>query len=155
MSGGVSKGKFDLIPSTLADLGVEKLFHRIAQKPGKPMWFGKKNNTILFGFPGNPVSTMMCAVRYFLPWVKENALGINTYPETVVMSEALVNKSDLTFYQAVKIEGHLDHHIRVATPIKLNGSGDFAGLSGAQGFVEIPPLSTRIEGEKCRFWSIH
>jgi molybdopterin molybdotransferase len=155
MSGGVSKGKFDLIPTTLADLGVEKLFHRIAQKPGKPMWFGRKNTTIVFGFPGNPVSTMMCAVRYLLPWLKENAFGMTTYPDHVVISEKQVNKSDLTFYQAVKIEGYDDAGNRQFAPIKHNGSGDFAGLAGAAGFIEILPHSTLIKGEKCRFWSIH
>ena len=55
MSGGVSKGKADYVPQVLDELGVEKLFHRVAQRPGKPFWFGhKSNDTHVIALPGNP-----------------------------------------------------------------------------------------------------
>ena len=70
MSGGVSKGKFDFIPTALEKLGVKKLFHRIAQRPGKPFWFGKApNGSVIFALPGNPVSSFMCTHKYFHPWL--------------------------------------------------------------------------------------
>lgn len=57
VSGGVSMGKYDLVPGVLADLGVEQIFHRVFQKPGKPLWFGTRGETLVFGAPGNPLST--------------------------------------------------------------------------------------------------
>ncbi len=57
ISGGVSMGKYDLVPGVLAELGVQQIFHRVFQKPGKPLWFGTLGETLVFGAPGNPLST--------------------------------------------------------------------------------------------------
>ncbi|MEO1712325.1 MAG: molybdopterin molybdotransferase MoeA, partial [Bacteroidota bacterium] len=66
LSGGVSKGKFDYLPEVLTKLGVEKLFHKIRQRPGKPFWFGKfQDQCTIFALPGNPVSSFVCLQRYF------------------------------------------------------------------------------------------
>ena len=60
------------MPQTLARLGVEQVFHRIAQRPGKPMWFGTTQaGRAVFALPGNPVSTLVCLARYGDP-----ALGV-------------------------------------------------------------------------------
>ena len=60
LSGGVSMGKADYVPEVLADLGVEVIFHKISQRPGKPMWFGKgPNDQLVFALPGNPVSALV------------------------------------------------------------------------------------------------
>ena len=68
-SGAVSKGKFDFIPEVLDSLGVEKLFHRVKQRPGKPFWFGKKEDKTVFAFPGNPVSTFAsCLETAVVTW---------------------------------------------------------------------------------------
>ena len=68
LSGGVSMGKFDLVPQALADLGVREVFHKISQRPGKPMWFGvAPSGTAVFALPGNPVSTLVCLARYVIP----------------------------------------------------------------------------------------
>ncbi|RYE15697.1 MAG: molybdopterin molybdenumtransferase MoeA, partial [Sphingobacteriales bacterium] len=78
LSGGVSAGKFDHLPKVLEELQVEKLFHKVAQRPGKPFWFGRHNYGVtVFAFPGNPVSVFMCLHRYFLPWL-QLSLGITT-----------------------------------------------------------------------------
>jgi molybdopterin molybdotransferase len=79
LSGGVSAGKLDLVPSTLAALGVREVFHKVDLKPGKPVWFGVlasrererpeshgvppagfDNACYVFGLPGNPVSSLVC-----------------------------------------------------------------------------------------------
>jgi molybdopterin molybdotransferase len=64
LSGGVSAGKFDLVPDTLSALGVELVFHKVALRPGKPLWFGVKlageRRVLVFGLPGNPVSSFVC-----------------------------------------------------------------------------------------------
>ena len=71
LSGGVSAGKFDLVPEVLAELGVEEVFHKIALRPGKPLWFGVKDfgdrRTLVFGLPGNPVSSFVCFELFVRP----------------------------------------------------------------------------------------
>ena len=72
LSGGVSMGRFDLVPKVLAQLGVQQVFHNIAQRPGKPMWFGiGPQGQAVFGLPGNPVSTLVCLIRYVIPAIAE------------------------------------------------------------------------------------
>ena len=71
LSGGVSAGKFDLVPDVLAELGVEQVFHKIALRPGKPLWFGVKDDgerrVLVFGLPGNPVSSLVCFELFVRP----------------------------------------------------------------------------------------
>ncbi|MFK7984008.1 MAG: molybdopterin molybdotransferase MoeA [Saprospiraceae bacterium] len=139
LSGGVSKGKFDFLPQALEELGVEKLFHKVKQRPGKPFWFGKSNNTlgtIVFALPGNPVSSFLCTTRYFLPWLNASlGLPTPTYP-TAKLTENYFFKPDLTYYLQVKVS--YDDKGRIwATPLTGNGSGDFANLVHADGFLTL------------------
>jgi molybdopterin molybdotransferase len=71
LSGGVSAGKFDLVPDVLAELGVEQVFHKIALRPGKPLWFGVKHDgdrrVLVFGLPGNPMSSFVCFELFVRP----------------------------------------------------------------------------------------
>jgi molybdopterin molybdotransferase len=77
LSGGVSAGKKDYVPEILAQLGVKKYFHKVAQKPGKPFWFGVKDiehsegTKLVFALPGNPVSTFLCFCKYALPVIAQ------------------------------------------------------------------------------------
>jgi molybdopterin molybdotransferase len=71
LSGGVSAGAFDLVPDVLSELGVEQVFHKIALRPGKPLWFGVKDDgdrrVLVFGLPGNPVSSFVCFELFARP----------------------------------------------------------------------------------------
>jgi molybdopterin molybdotransferase len=71
LSGGVSAGKYDYTPQVLAKLGVEQVFHKVALKPGKPLWFGvlrrEAHSTLVFGLPGNPVSSFVCFELFVRP----------------------------------------------------------------------------------------
>ncbi|MCI0491666.1 MAG: molybdopterin molybdotransferase MoeA [Planctomycetes bacterium] len=71
LSGGVSAGKFDLVPEVLAELGVEQVLHKVALRPGKPFWFGVRrqpdHNVLVFGLPGNPVSSFVCFELFVRP----------------------------------------------------------------------------------------
>src|SRR5262249_51931676 len=60
VAGGVSVGKFALVPAILEDLGVAVHFRQVRMKPGKPLLFGTKGRTLVFGLPGNPVSAFVC-----------------------------------------------------------------------------------------------
>lgn len=72
ISGGVSVGDKDLVKPVLNELGVEQIFWRVNQKPGKPLYFGKINGKLIFGLPGNPAASLTC----FYVYVRE-ALGLN------------------------------------------------------------------------------
>ena len=69
LSGGVSAGVLDLVPQVLQELGVEQVFHKVELKPGKPLWFGATANreTLVFGLPGNPVSSLVCCELFVRP----------------------------------------------------------------------------------------
>ena len=134
LSGGVSKGKFDLIPEVLESIGVACLFHRIAQKPGKPMWFGHNARCVVFAFPGNPVSTLACAARYLLPWIQsQQGLSIS---QCVEVNEEITLLEKLT--QFIPVRFVTDGQQSKLAIIRNQGSGDFSALSGACGFIEVP-----------------
>lgn len=138
LSGGVSKGKFDFIPDVLGDLGVKKMFHRIKQKPGKPFWFGvKKNQNVVFAFPGNPVSTFLCYHKYLVPWLN-SSLGLNpAQTKKAALAEDFSVKTSLTYFLQVRTEID-DHGQLLAHPIVGKGSGDFANLLSSNAFLEMP-----------------
>lgn len=64
ITGGVSVGDYDFVTTGLEACGVKTVFHKVKQKPGKPLYFGKKNKTLVFGLPGNPASVMTCFYQY-------------------------------------------------------------------------------------------
>lgn len=72
VSGGISVGDYDFVKEALLSNGVEELFYKINQKPGKPLFFGKKDNTIVFALPGNPASTLTSFYIYVHPALKIN-----------------------------------------------------------------------------------
>jgi molybdopterin molybdotransferase len=139
LSGGVSMGRFDLVPKVLAELGVRTIFHRIAQRPGKPMWFGvTEGGESVFALPGNPVSTLVCLVRYVLPALYQ-AMGQRTPPsERIATGEPIESTAPLAAFVPV-IVSYDDWGRPWAMPRRLNTSGDFGTLAGSDGFVELPP----------------
>jgi len=135
-SGAVSKGKFDFIPEVLNTLGVEKLFHKVKQRPGKPFWFGKKADKTVFAFPGNPVSTFVSCLKYFTPWyLKSVGLDFESNEEAVI-SEDFFFKPSLTYFLQVKLKR--ENGVLVATPVSGKGSGDLANLIDSDAFLELP-----------------
>lgn len=70
LTGGISAGDYDFVLSSTANCGVTPLFHKIKQRPGKPLYFGKRNNKLVFGLPGNPASVLTCFYEYVLKTVE-------------------------------------------------------------------------------------
>ncbi|MEO1435675.1 MAG: molybdopterin molybdotransferase MoeA [Bacteroidota bacterium] len=138
LSGGVSKGKFDYVPNALAELKAEKLFHRVAQRPGKPFWFGTApSGTVVFALPGNPVSSFMCFNRYFIPWLRKS-LGLAAQEKPLArLDKPIFFKPDLTYLAQVKLSVDPTGQM-CALPVEGNGSGDLANLTDADAFMEIP-----------------
>ncbi|MBX2962560.1 MAG: molybdopterin molybdotransferase MoeA [Cyclobacteriaceae bacterium] len=152
LTGGVSKGKFDFIPEVLADLGVEKLFHQVKQKPGKPFWFGQSpGGKVVFALPGNPVSTFLCFYRYIKPWIMSN-LNVSFVQSQAVLSADVEFKADITYFLQVKVAQN--NGTLIATPVSGGGSGDFVNLVKANGFLELPEGQTRfLAGEVYDYYS--
>ena len=139
LSGGVSMGKFDLVPKVLAKLGVQQVFHKVAQRPGKPMWFGiGPRGQAVFGLPGNPVSTLVCLLRYVIPAVAAAMQNLPTPPEILALAAPVSFDFPLTYFLPVAVE-HDGWGTPWAQPRPTNGSGDFVSLTGTDGFVELPP----------------
>lgn len=137
LSGGVSMGKADYVPQVLAGLGVEVIFHKISQRPGLPMWFGiGPEDQAVFALPGNPVSTLVCCRQYVLPALFQSSGRTARDGEVAVLSEAVTFKPSLTCFLPVRLESHRDGRL-LATPAPTNTSGDFAALSGTDGYVEL------------------
>ena len=66
LTGGISVGDYDFVLQSATECGVEKLFHKIKQRPGKPLYFGKKESKLVFGLPGNPSSVLTCFYQYVI-----------------------------------------------------------------------------------------
>ncbi len=139
LSGGVSKGRFDLVPKVLKDLRVEEVFYQVAQRPGMPMWFGVgREGQAVFGLPGNPVSTLVCLVRYVVPAMSAAMGATETPPEPVAMAAAVQSRRSAAYFLPVAVR-YDDLGKALAEPRSPRGSGDFLALTATDGFVELPP----------------
>jgi molybdopterin molybdotransferase len=139
LSGGVSKGKFDFVPKVLKQLGVEEVFHQVAQRPGMPMWFGMtRQGCAVFGLPGNPIATLVCLVRYVVPALITAMGAQRAWPVPIPLASPIKRGRTMTSYVPVKARCDAQGR-RFAEPRIPNGSGDFLALAGTDGFVELPP----------------
>jgi molybdopterin molybdotransferase len=151
--GGVSKGKFDFLPAELDRQGVRRIFQGVAQRPGKPLWFGVTGRrTPVFALPGNPVSSYTCLHRYVLPALA-HASGLAAAPvRLAALATAVTFKPRLAWLLPVKLSSGPRAEL-LASPESTNTSGDFAGLVGTDGFVELPADETDFAaGTLARFW---
>ncbi len=139
LSGGVSMGRFDLVPKVLQQIGVQQVFHHIAQRPGKPMWFGIGSaGQSVFGLPGNPVSTLICLIRYVIPAIAAAMATKQGPAERLALAAPVPFHAPRAGFRAVAIE-HDAGGRAWASPRPPHGSGDFLSLAGTDGFVELPP----------------
>lgn len=157
LSGGVSMGKADFVPQVMQELGVEVVFHRISQRPGKPMWFGRgPAGQMVFALPGNPVSNMVCCRQYVIPALYEAAGGTPLPPEFASLAQAVSFAPKLTCFLPTRIVSNAAGQL-LALPVATNTSGDFASLSGTDGYLELAreqtdfPAQTTVPLHRWRF----
>lgn len=138
LSGGVSRGKFDYIPQVLEELGVEKVFHGVSQRPGKPFWFGvnHKSGSTIFSFPGNPVSTFVNYHVYFKNWLNKS-FGLPALELNVFLRDQIQIEGDLTRFLRVKT--NCESGRLMASLVTGNGSGDLISLVHSDGFIKLEP----------------
>ena len=137
LNGGVSMGKADYVPQVLADLGVQVVFHKVSQRPGKPLWFGKgPGDQLVFALPGNPVSALVCCRQYVIPALDKASGATEKPPEFAAIASKISFKPALTCFQPVKLMSSAAGQT-LALPVRTNTSGDFASLSATDGYVEL------------------
>jgi molybdopterin molybdotransferase len=151
LSGGVSAGRFDHVPGVLQELGVRQVFHKVAQRPGKPFWFGiGPRGQAVFALPGNPVSTLVCLTRYVIPALLRLSGVVSSATAGAILESAWHGQGSLTAFVPV---------VRVApgSPVvrlhQTRGSGDFVSLVGTDGFIELAPGDARAPGASVPFYT--
>lgn len=137
LSGGVSVGELDLVPRTLAELGVRRVFHGVNIKPGKPIWFGTHPTGIVFGLPGNPVSSFVCFqvfVRAALARLLGTDINMSLREEGRLAVDHTYQTDRVTFWP-----GKRDPRQRgTIRPLPWKGSSDLRGLAEADVLLELP-----------------
>ena len=142
LSGGVSAGKLDLVPGVLSDLGVEAIFHQVAMKPGKPVFFGVKHHdggrrTLVFGLPGNPVSAMVCFELFVRPAVRL-LRGLPPGPRLVqaILAADFAHRTDRPTYHPARL-AERNQSLQVEV-VPWLGSPDLLSLTKANALVVLP-----------------
>jgi len=143
IAGGASMGEFDFVQNCLEKNDVEKIFWKVAVKPGKPIWFGKKNDKIIFNLPGNPVSVIVTYYLY-VRFALRRMIGYNfvasELEKSIVKLKNTITKKDprLEF-----IRGIVDNNNLVA-PLKQRGSAMLSGMANANCLINFPRNCNKI-----------
>ena len=149
LTGGVSMGDADYVPQILADNGINKVFHKVAIKPGKPIWFGQKENgPTVFGLPGNPLSCQVTFKLFVEHFIKSST------------NQPLIDTTTLPFSGTRKKKNTFDHFFPAILttngkiePLPFNGSGDVTASIGATGLGHHPSDKPELrDGEDVSFW---
>ena len=137
-SGGVSVGELDFVKETLDALGVERLFWKVAQKPGKPLTVGRRDGHLVFGLPGNPVSALVCFALYVRPALRRMQGDPRAHLPVVHarLAERLRKASGLTEFVRVRLDERDGGWI--ATPYSSQSSGVLSSLSAGAGLLVGP-----------------
>jgi molybdopterin molybdotransferase len=143
LSGGVSMGDKDFVPSELAAAGVRQVFHKVNVKPGKPVWFGvlergSNQRTLVFGLPGNPVSSLVCFELFVRPALRL-LMGISPADPIAVsarLAQSHTTKGDRPTYQPARLEWRTDGPIVTAVP--WVGSSDLRATVAANSMALFP-----------------
>jgi len=144
LSGGVSMGKADYVPAVLAELGVKVEFHKVSQRPGKPMWFGVgPAGQAVFALPGNPVSALVCCRQYVIPALDSASRAATRPPEFATLAQDITFEPELTCFHPVRLLSSAAGQV-LAMPVTTNTSGDFTALSGTDGYVELAAGQSRF-----------
>ncbi|HVA48086.1 MAG TPA: gephyrin-like molybdotransferase Glp [Pirellulales bacterium] len=148
ISGGVSAGVLDLVPGVLADLGVRQVFHKVNIKPGKPLWFGVDEaegaSKLVFGLPGNPVSTLVCFELFVRPALGAMA-GHPFGPRATVLARLTApfhHRGDRPTYYPAKVTATGDGD--TVETLAWQGSGDLRTLASANALIH-------FAGGECRY----
>jgi molybdopterin molybdotransferase len=152
LSGGVSAGDLDLVPGIFARSGIEKIFHKVRLKPGKPVWFGRleraeSSPTLVFGLPGNPASSLVCFELFVRPAMRILAGAGRDAWHLPRVKAVLTGSTKAAADRPVYLPCRLTRSSRglEAAPLPWTGSSDLLGLAGAGGLLALPAGGKRYE----------
>lgn len=144
LTGGVSMGEYDLVVDALQDAGVDIFFHKVAIRPGKPIVFGKKQKTAVFGLPGNPVATYVNFELFVGPAIRK-MMGFTDVRRTIVKAQLeveLSRKRARREYRPARLR-MADGKFYVA-PVEWHGSADLLGATRGNSLLIIPEETDKI-----------
>lgn len=146
--GGVSVGKYDFVKEALRKEGVREIFWKIDIKPGKPVFFGKKGKTLVFGLPGNPVSVYVTFEEFVKPALHK-MMGKNAEPSWTegFLTKPFQNGPRPHFLRVCCQKRNGRHEI---TPLKGQGSHQIGTLAKAHGILKAEAGETFTSGQKVR-----
>jgi molybdopterin molybdotransferase len=141
LSGAVSMGKYDFLPQAFSDLKINKVFHKVTQRPGKPFWYGTKEvdgqRKAIYALPGNPISCLVGLRRYVVGSIFQAMERKTPSRAYATLTRDFVFKKDLTYFLPITFEYDQEGRT-LATPLPTNGSGDYGALGPSQGMIELP-----------------
>ncbi len=148
ITGGVSVGKYDLTKAALKALGAEIFFERVRLKPGKPAVFAKLGNMLVFGLPGNPVSSAVTFYLFVRRAIRrmQNARSVDLKSGYASVAGRMKAAAERQTYLPVELETSKTG-LLVAKPLKWGGSSDFVGFAMAGGLAVIPSGKSFDEGD--------
>ena len=153
-TGGVSVGEHDHVGGAFKELGVELFFNKVAIKPGKPMTFGRRGETLVFGLPGNPVAAFVCFHLFVMTAIRQRLGAAEPLPRWLSLPLAADEKSggDRTTFKPGRLVEKNDG--TWVEPIDWHGSGHLAGLVGIDGFFVQKPNEELAQGQRVTFYPV-
>ncbi|MBO9699328.1 MAG: molybdopterin molybdotransferase MoeA [Sporocytophaga sp.] len=151
LSGGVSMGDADFVPEVLNECGVKTIFHKVQIKPGKPLWFGiRDNQTVVFALPGNPVSCQVAFKVFIEPFLRACfGLPLCQTIKLAMTSDRRKKSSFEEYFPCILAPFGLTTGLQ---QIKNNGSGDFTSITRSSGLAVHPAEIEQLkEGDVVEF----
>jgi molybdenum cofactor synthesis domain-containing protein len=137
ITGGVSKGDYDYVPGTLAELGAQLVFHGLPIRPGKPLLGAADNNgTLILGLPGNPVSATINAHRFAFPLLRRLGGSRRWLDQAATVTLEAPPRKAIPLHAMLLARHTGDGR---ASLVASKGSGDLVALSQSDGYVCLPP----------------
>ena len=143
LTGGISVGDYDFVLQAASECGVEKLFHKIKQRPGKPLYFGKKGTKLVFGLPGNPSSVLTCFYQYVIPALEKlSKRKIDLQTIKAPLAKTFQKNTGLTHFLKGFYNG------KIAAPLDAQESYRLSSFAKANCLIQIDEDITSLsEGE--------
>lgn len=160
LTGGVSMGRYDLVPDSFRQIGAELVFHKVSQKPGKPLLFARRGRQLLFGLPGNPLAVHLCFHRYVSAAVRRWCGHPVAAPDRRLgrLGGPVRSGGSRTWYVPGRAERAADAEgVWRVQPLPGCSSADLFGTHQANCYLEVPPGDEPIAaGESLAFeWLEH
>ncbi len=141
ISGGISVGDYDFVEEVLQELNVEKIFYKVAQKPGKPLFFGKNDKSLVFALPGNPASTLTCFYEYVFPAIKKMQGKTNLFlqRQTLPITQSINKTNSLANFLKAKVFNNK------VEPLTGQQSFMMKSFVQANAFIYLPAKVTSVQ----------